>query len=129
MDAQDGQDFRLAALVPAPHFNMIRYSGVLAPAAAWRARLVPRRQELGVEAGVEASQTSSGSADSAGSAQTATGSGFRGRGRRGRRPVTGRRVAAQEKKMKRFGFFEPAPGVLYRVAAWPDELFATKTRV
>jgi hypothetical protein len=35
---------RLAALVPAPRFNMIRYSGVLAPAASWRARLVPRRQ-------------------------------------------------------------------------------------
>jgi hypothetical protein len=64
---------RLAALVPAPHFNMIRYSGVLAPAAAWRDRLVPRRPELGVEADVEASQTSSGPADHAGSAQTATG--------------------------------------------------------
>ena len=36
---------RLAALVPAPRFNMIRYSGVLAPAAAWRARLAPRRQQ------------------------------------------------------------------------------------
>jgi hypothetical protein len=35
---------RLAALVPAPRFNMIRYSGVLAAAASWRARLVPRRQ-------------------------------------------------------------------------------------
>ena len=30
---------RLAALVPAPHFNMIRYSGVLAPAASWRVRI------------------------------------------------------------------------------------------
>ena len=36
---------RLAALVPAPRFNMIRYSGVLAPAASWRARLAPRRQQ------------------------------------------------------------------------------------
>ena len=32
---------RLAALVPAPRFNMIRYSGVLAPAASWRDRLAP----------------------------------------------------------------------------------------
>ena len=32
---------RLAALVPAPRFNMIRYSGVLAPSAAWRQRIIP----------------------------------------------------------------------------------------
>ncbi len=31
----------LAALEPASRFNMIRYSGVLAPAASWRARLAP----------------------------------------------------------------------------------------
>lgn len=36
---------RLAALVPAPRFNMIRYSGVLAPAASWRARLAPCGRE------------------------------------------------------------------------------------
>ena len=33
---------RLAALIPAPRFNMIRYSGVLAPSAAWRRRIVPK---------------------------------------------------------------------------------------
>ena len=33
---------RLAALVPAPRFNMIRYSGVLAPSAAWRQRIIPK---------------------------------------------------------------------------------------
>jgi hypothetical protein len=32
------------------------------------------------------------------------------------------RFDAKAKKPKRFGFFERAPGVLYRVAAWPDEL-------
>jgi len=33
---------RLAALIPAPRFNMIRYSGVLAPSAAWRRRIIPQ---------------------------------------------------------------------------------------
>ena len=33
---------RLAALVPAPRFNTIRYSGVLAPSAAWRNRIIPK---------------------------------------------------------------------------------------
>ena len=33
---------RLAALVPAPRFNMIRYSGVLAPSAEWRRRIIPK---------------------------------------------------------------------------------------
>jgi hypothetical protein len=32
---------RLAALVPAPRFNLVRYSGVLAPSAGWRSRIVP----------------------------------------------------------------------------------------
>ena len=36
---------RLAALVPAPRFNMIRYSGVLAPSAAWRQRIIPKNME------------------------------------------------------------------------------------
>jgi hypothetical protein len=33
---------RLAALVPAPRFNLVRYSGVLAPSAGWRSRIVPK---------------------------------------------------------------------------------------
>ena len=33
---------RLAALVPAPRFNMIRYSGVLAPSASWRRPIIPK---------------------------------------------------------------------------------------
>jgi len=33
---------RLAALIPAPRFNMIRYSEVLAPSAAWRRRIIPQ---------------------------------------------------------------------------------------
>jgi len=33
---------RLAALVPPPRFNRIRYSGVLAPTAAFRPRVVPQ---------------------------------------------------------------------------------------
>jgi len=36
---------RLAALVPAPRFNLIRYSGVLAPSAAWRRRIIPKDME------------------------------------------------------------------------------------
>ena len=32
---------KLAALVPAPRFNLIRYHGVLAPAARWRRLIVP----------------------------------------------------------------------------------------
>ncbi len=59
---------RLAALVPAPHFNMIRYSGVLAPAAAWRARLAPHRHEPEAAA----AQTSSDPVDSAGAVHPAT---------------------------------------------------------
>jgi len=34
---------RLAALIPAPRFNMIRYSGVLAPSSAWRRRIIPQK--------------------------------------------------------------------------------------
>lgn len=36
---------RLAALVPIPRANLVRYHGVLAPASAWRARIVPREDE------------------------------------------------------------------------------------
>ena len=32
---------KLAALVPAPRFNLVRYSGVLAPSAAWRPLVIP----------------------------------------------------------------------------------------
>ena len=36
---------RLAALVPPPWQNQVRYSGVLAPASQWRARIVPQPQQ------------------------------------------------------------------------------------
>ena len=32
---------KLAALVPAPRFNLVRYSGVLAPSASWRRYVIP----------------------------------------------------------------------------------------
>jgi tetratricopeptide (TPR) repeat protein len=32
---------KLAALVPPPRFNLVRYSGVLAPSAAWRPPVIP----------------------------------------------------------------------------------------
>jgi hypothetical protein len=32
---------KLAALVPAPRFNLIRYHGILAPSAAWRPLVIP----------------------------------------------------------------------------------------
>ena len=32
---------KLAAIVPAPKTHLVRYSGILAPAAKWRARIVP----------------------------------------------------------------------------------------
>jgi len=42
---------RLATQVPAPRFNMIRYSGALAPSAAWRRRIIPKEtiSETGTE--------------------------------------------------------------------------------
>jgi hypothetical protein len=36
---------KLAALVPPPQFNLVRYSGVFAPAALWRSQIVPFDQE------------------------------------------------------------------------------------
>jgi hypothetical protein len=36
---------KLAALVPPPRFNLVRYSGILAPAALWRSQIVPFDQE------------------------------------------------------------------------------------
>ena len=38
---------KLAALVPPPRFNLVRYHGVLAPAARHRARVVPPSQDPG----------------------------------------------------------------------------------
>ncbi|MBZ5495078.1 MAG: transposase [Acidobacteriia bacterium] len=32
---------KLAALVPPPRFHLVRYSGILAPAAAWRPLIIP----------------------------------------------------------------------------------------
>jgi hypothetical protein len=32
---------KLAALVPPPRFNLVRYHGVLAPSARWRSLIVP----------------------------------------------------------------------------------------
>jgi hypothetical protein len=32
---------KLAALVPPPRFNLVRYHGILAPAAGWRSAIVP----------------------------------------------------------------------------------------
>jgi len=36
---------KLAALVPPPRFNLVRYSGIFAPAACWRSQIVPFVQE------------------------------------------------------------------------------------
>jgi hypothetical protein len=32
---------KLAALVPPPRFNLVRYNGMLAPSAAWRPLVIP----------------------------------------------------------------------------------------
>ena len=44
---------RLAALVPAPRFNLIRYSGVLAPASSWRRIVVPKEDIAEKETAVQ----------------------------------------------------------------------------
>jgi hypothetical protein len=36
---------KLAALAPPPRFNLVRYSGVFAPASCWRSQIVPFHQE------------------------------------------------------------------------------------
>ncbi|MCP5090612.1 MAG: hypothetical protein GY949_06800, partial [Gammaproteobacteria bacterium] len=36
---------RLAALIPAPHVNLVTYHGLLAPAASYRDRVVPTTEE------------------------------------------------------------------------------------
>ena len=38
---------KLAALVPPPRFNQVRYHGILAPAARWRSRIVPVESQEG----------------------------------------------------------------------------------
>ena len=35
---------KLAALVPPPRFNLVRYNGVLAPSAAWRPLVIPESE-------------------------------------------------------------------------------------
>jgi hypothetical protein len=37
---------KLAVLVPAPRFNLVRYSGILAPSASWRPHVIPTQREL-----------------------------------------------------------------------------------
>jgi len=39
---------KLAALVPPPRFNLVRYHGILAPSARWRSRIVPVGSQDGV---------------------------------------------------------------------------------
>jgi hypothetical protein len=34
---------KLAALVPPPRFNLVRYSGVLGPSSVWRSRIIPAK--------------------------------------------------------------------------------------
>ena len=36
---------KLAALVPPPRFNLVRYSGVLAPSSSWRGQIIPEKPE------------------------------------------------------------------------------------
>jgi hypothetical protein len=36
---------KLAALMPTPRFNLLRYSGVLAPGARWRPLVIPESTE------------------------------------------------------------------------------------
>ena len=43
---------RLAALVPAPRFNLIRYCGVLAPSAAWRRFIIPKEENAETETAI-----------------------------------------------------------------------------
>jgi len=38
---------KLAALVPPPRFNLVRYHGILAPSARWRSRIVPVEPQEG----------------------------------------------------------------------------------
>jgi len=54
---------KLAALVPPPRFHMVRYHGVLAPAAKWRSQIVPRPPEDDAGDGVCPHDRADGSAD------------------------------------------------------------------
>jgi hypothetical protein len=50
---------RLSALVPFPRVNLVHYYGVLAPAAKWRASIVPESSEIeSVTAACECGQDS-----------------------------------------------------------------------
>src|SRR5262249_40260033 len=40
---------KLAALVPPPMFNLVRYHGILAPPARWRAQIVPASPATGLD--------------------------------------------------------------------------------
>jgi hypothetical protein len=42
------RNWALAALVPPPRFNLVRYHGILAPSARWRSRIVPVDSQDGV---------------------------------------------------------------------------------
>jgi hypothetical protein len=59
---------RLAALVPPPKFNIVRYSGVFAPAAGYRSLIVPHGMAAapqlhgGCQAAIESPKTGSGKA-------------------------------------------------------------------
>ena len=55
---------KLAALVPPPRFNLVRYHEILAPAAAWRSSIVPFAAEDGDSVGHEG--CSGGKGDSQG---------------------------------------------------------------
>jgi hypothetical protein len=61
---------RLAALVPYPRFNMVRYHGVLAPAARYRSQVVPSVHAENGEA--DADDPADGVAGSSGSASAST---------------------------------------------------------
>ena len=41
---------KLAALVPPPRFNQVRYHGILAPAAGWRSSIVPLASTAALDA-------------------------------------------------------------------------------
>jgi hypothetical protein len=51
---------RLAALIPAPHAHLVRYAGVFAPAAKWRALIVPTTTTTSVESVPVSLTTSTG---------------------------------------------------------------------
>jgi hypothetical protein len=65
---------KLCVLVPAPRTHLLRYHGVLAPAAAWRSLVIPRPVEAGgaqASAGVTGEPAVGGSPSAAVSARPA----------------------------------------------------------